>query len=113
MYGSTNKARRNSSALIGAVAAAAVLAGLALSWGSGPEPVTVAQAERVTCAVFDGVVAENLVTAGHDIAFSSNTDGSGRWTVDGVYVGTAPAEDVDFTACGPVAVMRAVVEAQP
>lgn len=106
-------ARREASIWLGIFAATFIFAGLALKWGTGPEPVTVAQAERVTCAVFDGVVAQNLITAGHDIAFSSTPDGSGRWTVDGVYVGSAPAEDVDFTACGPVSVMDAVVEAQP
>ena len=60
---------------------------------AAPQPTTY-------CTTFDARVAANLDRLGHDLAY-----GSGVWGVDGQVVGHAPAEDIDFRACGtgPVA----------
>lgn len=81
-----------------------------------PATTTAAPSTSAPCrsVVIDAPTIENLITAGHAVAYSP-VAGGGLWSVDGVTVGQSSAEDTFTltTACLPPALADAVEEAQP
>lgn len=91
------------------IAIAAILVNGAILLACNPsEQQAAPEVAPTACALVDGEVTSNLIAAGHVVAFERGT-----WSIDGQVVGSAAAEDEDFSACGAPTLIAAVVEAQP
>ena len=77
------------------LAVSAILAVMVAAFTGGNAEPAAAAAVPTYCTTFNERLANNLHRLGHDLAYGSTV-----WAVDGQVVGNAPAEDVDFRACG-------------